>query len=100
MLQAPKVTTFNGAPATIFNNTVQYYVQELLPIVGPGAVAYTPVIGLIPTGPDAHRHPGRLGRPPLRPVDADAVLQRPQQLADLHVRRCGRWWRFRRLGCR
>jgi type II secretory pathway component GspD/PulD (secretin) len=50
VLQAPKVTTFNGAPATIFNNTVQYYVQELLPIVGPGAVAYTPVIGLIPTG--------------------------------------------------
>jgi type II secretory pathway component GspD/PulD (secretin) len=50
VLQAPKVTTFNGAPATIFNNTVQYYVQALLPIVGPGAVAYTPVIGLIPTG--------------------------------------------------
>ncbi len=26
MLQAPKVTTFNGAAATIFSNVVQYYV--------------------------------------------------------------------------
>ncbi len=50
VLQAPKVTTFNGAPATIFNNTVQYYVQQLIPVVGPGAIIYTPVIGLIPTG--------------------------------------------------
>jgi type II secretory pathway component GspD/PulD (secretin) len=49
-LQAPKVTTFNGAPATIFSNTTQYYVQQLIPIVGPGAVAYTPVIGAVPTG--------------------------------------------------
>jgi type II secretory pathway component GspD/PulD (secretin) len=49
-VEAPKVTTFNGAPATIFNNQSQYYVQALLPIVAPGAVAYTPVIGLIPSG--------------------------------------------------
>ena len=26
VLQAPKVTTFNGAAATIFNNVVQYYI--------------------------------------------------------------------------
>ncbi len=26
VLQAPKVTTFNGAAATIFNNIVQYYI--------------------------------------------------------------------------
>jgi len=50
VLQAPKVTTFNGAPATIFNNTVQYYVQSLIPLIGPGAIIYQPVIGLIPTG--------------------------------------------------
>src|SRR5207237_6625190 len=42
VLQAPKVTTFNGAAATIFSNTVQYYVQNIIPIVGPGAVAYPP----------------------------------------------------------
>ena len=42
VLQAPKVTTFNGAAATIFSNVVQYYVAALTPIVGPGAVAYTP----------------------------------------------------------
>ncbi len=29
---------------------VQYYVQQLIPIVGPGAIIYTPVVGLIPTG--------------------------------------------------
>jgi type II secretory pathway component GspD/PulD (secretin) len=50
VLQAPKVTTFNGAAATIFNNIVQYYIQSLTPIVGPGAVAYSPTIGLIPSG--------------------------------------------------
>ena len=50
VLQAPKVTTFNGAAATIFNNIVQYYVASLTPIVGPGAVAYSPSIGLIPSG--------------------------------------------------
>ena len=27
VLQAPKVTTFNGAAATIFSNIVQYYVS-------------------------------------------------------------------------
>ncbi len=50
VLQAPKVTTFNGAAATIFNNIVQYYIASLTPIVGPGAVAYSPTVGLIPSG--------------------------------------------------
>ena len=50
VLQAPKVTTFNGAPATIFSNTVQYYVASLIPIVGPGAVAFTPQVGFVPNG--------------------------------------------------
>ena len=36
VLLAPKVTTFNGASATIFSNTVQYYVARLTPIIGPG----------------------------------------------------------------
>ena len=40
----------NGAAATIFSNTVQYYVASLIPIVGPGAVAYTPQIGSVPNG--------------------------------------------------
>jgi len=50
VLQAPKVTTFNGAPATIFSNTTQYYVAGLTPIVGPGAVAFLPQIGSVPNG--------------------------------------------------
>jgi type II secretory pathway component GspD/PulD (secretin) len=44
------VTTFNGSPATIFSNTVAYYVASLIPIVGPGAIAFTPQIGFVPTG--------------------------------------------------
>ena len=50
VLQAPKVTTFNGSPATVFSNQVIYYVAGLIPIVGPGAVAYTPQIGSVPVG--------------------------------------------------
>ena len=38
IVQAPKITTFNGAPATIFNASQTYYVQSLTPIVGFGAV--------------------------------------------------------------
>jgi type II secretory pathway component GspD/PulD (secretin) len=48
--QAPKLTTFNGAPATIFSNTSQYYIATLFPIVGPGSVAFVPGVGLIPSG--------------------------------------------------
>src|SRR5207244_4156699 len=45
ILQAPKVTTFNGANATI-NNTQQInYVASLTPVVGPSAVAFIPQIG-------------------------------------------------------
>jgi type II secretory pathway component GspD/PulD (secretin) len=50
ILQAPKVTTFNGAPATIFNTQTIYYVSELVPIVGPGSVAFLPVPQSFPNG--------------------------------------------------
>ena len=50
VMLAPKVTTFNGAAATIFSNTVQYYVAALTPIIGPGAVAFTPQVAQLPTG--------------------------------------------------
>jgi type II secretory pathway component GspD/PulD (secretin) len=50
VVQAPKVTTFNGAAATIFDNVIQYYVAGLTPIIGPGAVAFTPQIGSVPNG--------------------------------------------------
>jgi type II secretory pathway component GspD/PulD (secretin) len=43
ILQAPKVTTFNGALATIQNTQTLYYVSELIPIVGPGSVAFLPI---------------------------------------------------------
>ena len=77
VLQAPKVTTFNGAAATIFSNIVQYYVAALTPIVGPGAVAYSPTIGADPERCDADGHPGRLGRPPLCATDAHARSSTP-----------------------
>src|SRR5205807_5814073 len=50
ILQAPKVTTFNGAPGTIFNPETIYYVQELVPIVGPGSVAFFPSVAQFPNG--------------------------------------------------
>ncbi|MEA2632570.1 MAG: hypothetical protein QOE66_2789, partial [Chloroflexota bacterium] len=50
ILQAPKVTTFNGAPATIFNTETIYYVESLIPIVGPGSVAFFPSVQQFPNG--------------------------------------------------
>ena len=42
IVQAPKVTSFNGANATITNAQNQYYISQLTPIVGPGSVAFFP----------------------------------------------------------
>ena len=50
VLSAPKVTTFNGASATIISGTLQYYVASLTPIIGPGSVAYTPNVSAINSG--------------------------------------------------
>ena len=51
VLQAPKVTTMNGAAATVMSTQTTYYVQSLTPIIGPGAVAYTPNIAPLNQGP-------------------------------------------------
>lgn len=50
VVQAPKITTFNGAPATLFNASQSYYVQSLTPIVGFGAVAFQPQIASLNDG--------------------------------------------------
>ena len=50
IVQAPKVTTFNGAAATIVNQQQQNYIQTLTPIVGAGAVAFQPQVGVLPDG--------------------------------------------------
>ena len=50
IVQAPKVTTFNGASATIINQQQQNYIQSLTPVVGAGAVAFTPQVGTLPDG--------------------------------------------------
>ena len=50
IVQAPKVTTFNGAAASIINQTQQNYVASLTPLVGAGAVAFTPQISQLPDG--------------------------------------------------
>ncbi len=50
VLSAPKVTTFNGAAATILSATLIYYVSSIQPIIGPGAVAYTPNVSAITSG--------------------------------------------------
>jgi general secretion pathway protein D len=43
LVQAPKVTTFNGANATINSANIINYVSQLIPIVGAGAVAFQPI---------------------------------------------------------
>ncbi len=50
IVQAPKVTTFNGAQASIINQQQQNYIQSLTPVVGAGAVAFTPQVGTLPDG--------------------------------------------------
>ncbi|AGA29272.1 type II secretory pathway, component PulD [Singulisphaera acidiphila] len=50
ILQAPKVTTFNGAPAFINNTQTIYYISSLTPIVGPGSVAFLPQPTAFPNG--------------------------------------------------
>ncbi len=50
IVQAPKVTSFNGAQASVFNFTSRNYVATLTPIVGAGAVAFFPTIGQVPDG--------------------------------------------------
>lgn len=50
LVQAPKVTSFNGANATVSNFTARNYVAQLTPIVGAGSVAFFPQIGNIPDG--------------------------------------------------
>jgi type II secretory pathway component GspD/PulD (secretin) len=50
LVQCPKVTTFNGAPAFVINAVNRNYVAALLPVVGAGAVAFQPTIGSFPDG--------------------------------------------------
>ncbi|WP_250846819.1 type II secretory pathway, component PulD [Aquisphaera insulae] len=50
ILQAPKVTTFNGAYASIVNAELQWYVAALTPVVGPGSVAFVPQPQPLPNG--------------------------------------------------
>ncbi len=50
ILQAPKVTTFNGAPATIFNTEQIPYIAALTPVVELGAIAFAPSIASFPNG--------------------------------------------------
>ena len=50
LLFAPKVTTFNGIPATVSDNRTRPFVTSLVPTVGFAAVGYTPIITNVPEG--------------------------------------------------
>ncbi len=50
VVQAPKVTTFNGADATIIDFVTRNLVTSVIPQVQAGAVAFQPVIEQIPDG--------------------------------------------------
>ena len=91
VLQAPKVTTFNGADGDDL--------QQHRPVLRRVADAdRRPRCGGVLADDrldsercDPERHSGCLGRPPVCANDAHAVLQRPQQPPDLYLpRRCGR----------
>ncbi len=50
VLQAPKITTFNGANALILAAQLQWYISTLTPVVGPGSVAFVPSPAPLPNG--------------------------------------------------
>jgi len=50
IVQSPKVTTFNGSAAFIQSTQNIPFVANYIPIVGPGSVAYQPVISQVPEG--------------------------------------------------
>ncbi|MFO0916544.1 MAG: hypothetical protein U0795_26550 [Pirellulales bacterium] len=50
ILQAPKVTLFNGQLATVSDQTQRSYVQTVIPVVGDFAVAHQPVIMVLSEG--------------------------------------------------
>jgi len=50
IVQAPKVTSFNGAPAFITSQQQITYIASLTPLVGAGAAGFLPTIGQIPNG--------------------------------------------------
>ena len=50
VLQAPKVTLFNGQQASVFDTTTMPFVISVIPVVGDFAAAYQPVITVLSEG--------------------------------------------------
>ena len=50
VLQAPKVTMFNGQAASVFDQTQQPFLISVIPVVGDFAAAYQPVITVLSEG--------------------------------------------------
>ncbi|REK17213.1 MAG: general secretion pathway protein GspD [Planctomycetota bacterium] len=50
VLQAPKVTLFNGQQASVFDQTAMPFVISVIPVVGDFAAAYQPVITVLSEG--------------------------------------------------
>jgi type II secretory pathway component GspD/PulD (secretin) len=50
VMAAPKVTTFNGLPASISNQTLRPFVISVVPVVSAFAVGFQPIITVIPEG--------------------------------------------------
>ena len=50
VLQAPKVTMFNGQAASVFDQTSQPFLISVIPVVGDFAAAYQPVITVLSEG--------------------------------------------------
>ena len=50
MVQAPKVILFNGQFGTVVDIVQRPFLISVIPMIGPGAVGFTPIIQPFPTG--------------------------------------------------
>ena len=87
VLQAPKVTLFNGQQAFVSDTSQEPFVTSVIPVVGDFAAAQQPVITVLSEGTFADGAGRRLARQPVRPADGGAVLQPDRQRAELPVHR-------------
>ena len=87
ILQAPKVTLFNGQTAFVSDTSQRPFVTSVIPVVGDFAAAQQPVIVVLNEGTSLSVQAVVSQRPAVRPPDAGAVLQPDRRRGGVHVHR-------------
>ena len=87
VLQAPKVTLYNGQQATVSDTTQEPFVVSVIPVVGDFAAAQQPVIVVLSEGTSLDRAGGGFQRSSVCATDGGAVLQQHWPGEHLHVHR-------------